>query len=138
MPIGNPRIGQVIRYSFLWSNGHEKERPAVIVVATKKDIHGKYRVAVMPITHTPHQDQSTSVEIPPRLKNYLKLDYEKSWVVVDEINEFEWPGFDIRQIHSAEGVWEYGQLPPKFYEMIIERLQQLEKSSAVNVTPRDE
>ena len=138
MPIGAPRVGQVIRYSFLWSNGHEKERPAVIVVATKKEKDGKYRVAVMPITHTPHQESPTAIEIPQQLKRHLKLDHEKSWIIVDEINEFEWPGFDLRPVPETDGMWEYGQIPPKLHGMIIERLCQLEKSGAVNIIPRDE
>jgi len=138
MPIGEPRIGQVIRYSFLWSNGHEKERPAVIVVATRKGEGGKYRVAVMPITHAPHQDLSKAIEIPQRLKNHLKLDHERSWVVIDEINEFEWPGYDLRQVPNTDGIWEYGQLPPKFHEIIIGRLRELRQASMVNIVTREE
>jgi hypothetical protein len=114
MPIGNPRIGQVIRYSFLWSDGNEKERPAVIVLAAKRGDDGRYRVAVMPITHTPHSDPSTSIEIPPRLKAHLQLDNEKSWVVIDEINEFEWPGFDLRQVPGTEGIGNMGRYRQDF------------------------
>jgi hypothetical protein len=114
MAIGNPRIGQVIRYSFLWSNGHEKERPAVIVVAKKKIDNEKYRVAVMPITHLLPVDVNKYVAIPEKLNNYLGLDAEKSFVIIDEINEFEWTGFDIRKVPNTHK-WEYGQIPPKFH-----------------------
>jgi hypothetical protein len=145
MSIGIPRVGQVIRYSFLWSDGKEKERPAVIVLAVKRSDNGKYRVAVMPITHTPHNDPSKSIEIPQRLKDYpqrlkdyLKLDYEKSWIVIDELNEFEWPGYDLRQVPGGETNWEYGQIPPRFHEILIARLRELRQANRLVITSRDE
>jgi PemK-like, MazF-like toxin of type II toxin-antitoxin system len=138
MSIGIPRVGQVIRYSFLWSDGREKERPAVIVIATRQSENGKYRVAVMPITHAPHSDPSTSLEIPQKLKDYLKLDHEKSWVVLNEINIFEWPGYDLRKVPRSKSVWEYGQIPPKFHEILIARLRELRKANRVGFTSRDE
>jgi hypothetical protein len=138
MSIGIPRVGQVIRYSFLWSDGKEKERPAVIVLSAKRGDDGKYRVAVMPITHTPHSDPSTSIEIPQKLKDYLKLDCEKSWVVIDEINEFEWPGYDLRKVPGSKTDWEYGQMPPRFHEILITRLRELRQANRLVITSRDE
>lgn len=138
MSIGIPRVGQVIRYSFLWSDGKEKERPAVIVLAVKRNDNGKYRVAVMPITHTPHSDPSKSIEIPQRLKDYLKLDYEKSWIVIDELNEFEWPGYDLRKVPGGGTDWEYGQIPPRFHEILVARLRELRQANRLIITSRDD
>jgi PemK-like, MazF-like toxin of type II toxin-antitoxin system len=138
MPIGTPRIGQVIHYSFLWSDGKEKERPAVIVVATKRGDNDKYRVAVMPITHTPHSDPATSIEIPQKLKDYLKLDHEKSWVVLNEINTFEWPGYDLRKVPDGRTDWEYGQIPPRFHEILLARLRVLRQDNRLTLTSRDQ
>lgn len=136
MSIGTPRVGQVLRYSFLWSDGKERERPVVVVLASKRVKIGKYRVAVMPITHTPHTDPSASVEIPQRLKAHLGLDDERSWVVIDEINEFEWPGYNLRKVPGSDG-WEYGQIPPKFHEVLITRLRVLRQANRLTVTSRD-
>ena len=138
MSIGIPRFGQVIRYSFLWSDGKEKERPAVIVLAVKRSDDGKYRVAVMPIMHTPHSDPSKFIEIPQKLKAHLKLDYEKSWIVIDEINEFEWTGYDLRKVPDGRTDWEYGQMPPRFYEILIARLRELRHANRTVITSRDD
>ena len=138
MAIPKPRVGMVIRHSFLFSNGEEKERPAVVIVAVDPANTGDpLQVAVMPITHSPPLDVATAIEIPPRLKNHLKLDDDRSWVVIDEINEFMWPGYDIRQIPGSEGSWEYGQMPPGFIKQIAERVEQLEKGNRMHITSRD-
>ena len=138
MAIGNPRVGQVIRYSFLWSTGEEKDRPViVVVVATHLEDSGKYRVTVMPITHRLPVDTSAAIEIPKQLKNTLKLDTEKSWVIVDEVNDFEWPGYDLRPIPGSKKKWEYGQLPGKFYDLIINRFMTLGQSRRLTVIIRD-
>lgn len=136
MSVGIPRVGQIIRYSFLWSDGKEKERPAVIVLAARMGDDGKYRVAVTPITHTQHSDPSTSIEIPQKLKNYLKLDHEKSWVVINEINAFEWPGYDLRKVPGSKTDWEYGQIPPKFHEILIASLRKLRQAKRLVITSR--
>jgi len=138
MAIPKPRVGMVIRHSFLFSDGEEKERPAVVIVAINPANMGEpLQVAVMPITHSSPLNAATAIEIPSRLKNHLKLDDERSWVVVDEINEFIWPGYDIRQIPGSEGSWEYGQMPPGFINQIAERVKQLEKDNRMHITLRD-
>lgn len=117
----------VIRLAFLFSNGDEKERPAVVIIATiSSPPNTLARVGVMPITHTPPLDQEIALELPTRLKNHLQLDDARSWVITNEINEFEWPGFDLRPIPGKSGKWEYGQMPPGFIAQIIERVKHLE------------
>jgi hypothetical protein len=95
-----PKAGLVISYAYLWSDESErgqvegrKDRPCAIILAVdhpQPEGGKRKRVAVAPITHTPPHDPNTAVEIPLRVKQYLGLDSERSWVVLDEINEFTW------------------------------------------------
>jgi hypothetical protein len=54
------------------------------------------QVAVAPITHSPPHDMSVAVEIPLRVKEHLGLDSERSWIMLNEVNVFRWPGFGAR------------------------------------------
>ena len=141
--LSEPKVGLVIRYSFLWhrlfraglSEG-DKDRPAVIIVATR-NISGRYRVAVLPITHTEPKDLSVAVEIPLKVKVHLNLDSERSWVIVDEVNEFTWPGYDLRPVPEI-GTFAYGMLPPKLFNIITEKIRELGASCRTKSTSRDE
>ena len=122
MPIPDPCPGLVIRYGFLWS--HEagsgridatKDRPAVIVLAQEKRRDGAMIVTVAPITHRPAQAQR-AVEIPHKVKKHLGLDDDASFIVLDELNRFVWPGPDLRPLaRHKPGVFSYGILPHDIY-----------------------
>jgi hypothetical protein len=98
-----PEVGLVISYSYLWKEEEErgqvegrKDRPCAIVLAIDHpdpEVDGHKQVAVVPITHSPPHDPEVAVEIPPRVKEHLGLDAERSWVILDEVNVFTWPGF---------------------------------------------
>lgn len=47
-----------------------------------------------PITHTVPNKESGAVEIPFLTKQRPGLDYERSRIMANELNPFEWPGFD--------------------------------------------
>ena len=91
-----PQVGLVISYAYLWSDeaeqGHvegRKDRPCAIVVALENpERKPRKQVAVVPITHTPPHDPRVAIEIPPRVKQHLGLDDERSWVVLNEFNVF--------------------------------------------------
>lgn len=125
-----PFPGMVVRYSFLWSSEAQagetegrKDRPCVIVVAVKRASDGRFRVRVLPIIHRP-ADEARSVAVPPRVKRHLGLDADASWIVLDEVNEFVWPGVDLRPIsRSKPGVWTFGVLPVEVFEEIRSRLR---------------
>lgn len=51
------------------------------------------------------------------MKIALGLDDERSWVVFDEANMFDWPGHDVRKAYAAEGS-AYGFLPPGFFRKV--------------------
>jgi hypothetical protein len=46
---------------------------------------------VLPITHVPTEPER-SVAIPSRVKRHLGLDHDAACIVLDEVNEFVWPG----------------------------------------------
>jgi hypothetical protein len=125
-----PFPGMVVRYSFLWSSEAKagetegrKDRPCVIVTAVKRIADGRLRVRVLPITHRP-SEIARSVMVPPKVKRYLDLDADASWVVLDEVNEFIWPGADLRPVSRAKpGVWTFGVLPSEIFDEIRSKLR---------------
>ena len=120
-----PFAGMIVRYAFLWSSEARagetegrKDRPCVIVTAVRRAPDGRFRVRVLPITHSP-TEAHRSIEIPPKVKGYLGLDADASWIVLDEVNEFFWPGVDLRPVsRSKPGVWTFGVLPNEIFEEI--------------------
>ena len=125
--IPDPQPGLVISHAYLWqrdaAQGRDegtKYRPAVVVLAVETDgAHGK-TVLVAPITHRTPDDPTVAVEIPPQTKRRLGLDAERSWVIVSEVNRFEWPGPDLRPV--SPGRWAYGFLPAGLIRIIRDRL----------------
>ncbi|HEV2270846.1 MAG TPA: hypothetical protein VGR92_15440 [Steroidobacteraceae bacterium] len=143
-----PEVGLVISYSYLWKEEEEqglvegrKDRPCAIVLTVEvpaAESNRRKQVAVAPITHSPPHDSSVVVEIPPRVKEHLGLDGERSWVILDEVNIFTWPGFDLRPIRRDETRIDYGLLPPKFFDRLIEKFKELRSQGKVAGASRDE
>jgi hypothetical protein len=125
-----PFPGLVVRYSFLWSNEARagetegrKDRPCVIVTAVRRTSDGRFRVRVLPITHRP-SEPDRSIRVPPKIKRHLSLDADASWIVLDEVNEFIWPGVDLRPVSRLKpGVWTFGVLPTEIFDEIRARLR---------------
>ena len=144
MDIPEPIPGLVIRYSFLWHSefvtGRDegsKDRPVAIVAAIRVE-EGR-RVIVLPVTHTLPSDASLSIEIPVQVKHRLGLDAERSWIVLSEANEFQWPGPDLRPTRSGgRASAAYGVLPPKLYERIRRAFAAAIKAGRVNRVSRTE
>ena len=97
-----PVPGLVLRDSYLWAEEHRrgqeegvKDRPCAVILVTAKE-DGERVVTVLPISHTPPADPKLAVEIPAPVKRRLKLDDERSWVILTEANRFIWPGPDLR------------------------------------------
>jgi hypothetical protein len=142
-----PKPGLVISYSYLWSEESEKgqvegrkDRPCAIVLALDSESgeDGKLQqVAVVPITHSAPQDLSVAIEIPHRVKEHLGLDGERSWVILSEFNLFSWPGFDLRPIRRGAARVDYGFLPPRFFDRLIEKFKEIENAGKVQQTSRD-
>ena len=141
--IPDPQPGLVIDYAYLWQHeaaqGRDegtKYRPAVVVLAVESDdAHGE-TVLVAPVTHRKPDDPAAGVEIPPLTKRRLGLDPERSWVIVSEVNRFEWPGPDLLPI--APGQWAYGILPAGLFRNIrdgVVGLARRRKLAQVRRTP---
>jgi hypothetical protein len=143
-----PELGLVISYSYLWKEEEErglvegrKDRPCAIVLAIDHpdaEPGGRKQVAVAPITHSPPPDLTAAVEIPVRVKQHLGLDGERSWVILEEVNVFTWPGFDLRPIRRGETRIDYGLLPPKLFERLIAKFTELRTQGIVAGACRDE
>ncbi|HUA24359.1 MAG TPA: hypothetical protein VMA54_09605 [Steroidobacteraceae bacterium] len=143
-----PEVGLVISYSYLWKEEEEqglaegrKDRPCAIVLTVEvraAKSNRRKQVAVAPITHSPPHDPNVAVEIPPRVKEHLGLDGERSWVILEEVNVFTWPGFDLRPIRRGETRIDYGLLPPKFFDRLIEKFKELRSQGKVAGASRDE
>ncbi len=127
MPLPAPELGLVISYAYLWSSeadaGREeggKDPPCAVALSVKQA--GDTIVAVVPITHRMPDPPEEAVEIPAVVKRRLRLDQERSGIVVSEINRFVWPGPDLRPISPAEpDRFAYGFLPPALFRQVLER-----------------
>lgn len=138
-----PKPGLVISYSYLWHYEHEKrieegrkDRPCLIILAVENEKNNT-QVTVAPITHSKPLDPSIAVEIPLKVKQHLALDNVQSWVIVNEVNCFTWPGFDIRPIAGSQGRFDYGFLPPALFEKIKATLINHYRTSRLKHTSRD-
>jgi hypothetical protein len=140
-----PLPGLVIRYSYLWDReahaGREeggKDRPCAIVLV-RRDIQGRQRVMVLPITHTRPTGPDEAIEIPRAVKRHLGMDTERSWIVMTEVNAFNWPGPDLRFLpgRGPESAV-YGFLPPALFRSIRDRLLTLWQERHVKIVPRSE
>jgi len=133
MPLPSPEPGLVLSYSYLWkrqqkrgSEEGEKERPCVIILSIENSA-GETVVTVVPVTSRPPTDNRTALAIPPKIKQHLGLDTAPSWVVVNEVNRFIWPGPDLRQIPDQPGRFDYGFVPPRLYTAIKAALLDLHR-----------
>jgi len=127
MDIPAPKPAQVIRYAYLWADEHEagreegtKDRPVAIVL-TLEDVSDSTRVAVLPITHTPPHAATDAIEIPAAIKRHLGLDDDRSWIILDEMNVFAWPGPDLRPVHTGTDTILFGYLPAGFFRTVRDR-----------------
>jgi mRNA-degrading endonuclease toxin of MazEF toxin-antitoxin module len=124
MSLPDPEPGLVISYAYLWRREYDagreeglKNRPCVIVLSLEKHDAGTC-VTVAPITHFIPPANTPNMEIPLRVKQHLCLDEKRSWVILDEVNQFTWPGYDLRPIPGKKGQIAYGFLPPRLFENI--------------------
>ena len=127
--IPEPFPGLVIAYSYLWRKeyltGQEeglKDRPCAIILSRK--IKGTDTVVtVAGITHSEPENPDMAIEIPPKVKEHLNLDSERSWIICSEVNRFVWPGPDIRSIkRQGDKKYSYGVLPPNLFLKVTKTL----------------
>ena len=129
-----PKVGFVFRYSYLWRRhqieGREegdKERPCLVLAIVAAEADGSKIVRVLPITHSPPSDPSVAIEIPAAVKQRLRLDEDRSWIILTESNRFVWPGPDIRAVETDNGY--FGALPPALFAEVKRRFVALARGS---------
>ncbi len=144
MALPLPEPGLVVSYSYLWhseyAQGREegvKDRPCVIVISVQ-GMGGKYLVTVAPVTHSAPGQPDNAIEFPAETKRRLGLDAGRSWVVVNEVNDFVWPGPDIRPLPDETARFAYGFLPPGLYRRIRDRMKVLGATGRIQSVPRTE
>ena len=141
MIVPEPVPGLVIGYSYLWlreaETGQEegrKDRPCAIVLVSVDEAERKI-VQVLPITHSPPADPTEAIAIPIETKKRLGLDSEPSWIMISELNEFTWPGPDLRPAKGSDKA-AYGFLPPRLFNLVRERYVALHKARRSRSVPR--
>jgi len=145
MTLPEPRPGLVVRYAYLWTHeaaaGREegsKDRPCALLLAVRA-LSGEMTVTALPITHTPPEHALHAVEIPATVKRRLGLDDERSWIVLTEVNQFVWPGPDLRPIpDQADDSVTYGELPATLYRQVRDAWLALYDRGGVRNVPRPE
>jgi hypothetical protein len=137
-----PEPADVISYSYLWAReaaaGEEsgrKDRPAVVVVARIEGQAGTL-ILVAPVTHAAPENDAEAIEIPPNVKKQLGLDRERSWVMLNELNRFIWPGPDIRPVPG--GTPFYDALPDWLFERVRRGVLDHNAAGKLKVTKRTE
>jgi hypothetical protein len=142
MPIPNPEPGLVISYAYLWHREHQagreegqKDRPSVIVLAAEREADGAIIVTVLPITHSPPTDPASAIEMPLPVKRHLRLDDDRSWIVVAEGNEFLWPGYDLRKLPHSDR-YDFGFLPPRFFNQVLDAFVACHRAGKASLAAR--
>ena len=137
-----PAPGQVVAYSYLWraearrgEDSGRKTRPCLIVLTAVTTAEGT-RVVVAPISHTPPDDSGRAIEMPHETKRRLGPDQERSWIVLDDLNQFFWPGPDLRPIGRGRPGFVYGVIPQALLAETRRRVAALAKAGRVRPTPR--
>jgi hypothetical protein len=130
VPLPEPKPGLVIRYDYLWTReaaaGRDqgKERPACLVAATDATASPRF-VVILPITHTPPDKNTVSVEIPENVRRAIGLDDAPSWVIVSEHNVDEWPNGGLAPLPGRPGVFSYGFIPPGLFAQVKAKFLEL-------------
>jgi hypothetical protein len=102
-------------------------------------MEGREVVTVVPVTHVPPANPMDAVELPVAIKKHLRLDDERSWIVVTETNDFLWPGPDLRPISGSNSSrFDYGMLPPRFFAYLRDRILQSHQSRKLQRIARTE
>jgi hypothetical protein len=141
MAIPDPEPGLVVHFNYLWSSEFDRgrlegryPRPCAIVLSYRRTADGAMIAMLAPITHSEPRPGDRAIEIPQAVKKQLGLDDLKSWVMVDEVNETAWPGYDLQT--NAQGQYAFGFIPPTLFRRIKAEMMQVLKASRLRRVPR--
>jgi hypothetical protein len=122
----DPPIGNLVAYEYLWwsqsgvRDDGAKTYPVAIIFA-KKIVGGVTLAYAAGNSHKPPGPSERALEVPAKLKRHLGLDDEPSWIYTDQVNEFAWPGPDLKpaerlsDLPRARGTCVIGPLPTDWF-----------------------
>lgn len=109
-----------------------------MVVVISAVAHGsRTRLLVAPITHSEPESGITAVEVPANVKRHLGLDHEQSWVILNELNRFIWPGPDVRITPGGNDPF-YDAIPDWLFRRVRDGIAHLAAANRLAVTKRTE
>lgn len=119
MKLPDPKVGSVIRYSYLWADeaasgakDGRKDRPSLVLALAVQVAAGETEVLALAITHARPRAKTDAIELAPAICAGLGLDGDAAWVVTTEANAFVWPGPDLRPVPDRKPATPiYGQMP---------------------------
>ncbi|MGN6208681.1 growth inhibitor PemK [Asticcacaulis sp.] len=142
MSLPKPEPGLVISYAYVWryedragQKEGRKDRPCVIILAVEQ-ADDRTLVSLAPVTQSPPASDA-AVELPPRVKAHLGLDDQPSWIITDELNQFVWPGFDLRPVKGGANGFAYGFLPPNLFEKVRQSVLSAAQQHRTRIVKRD-
>lgn len=144
MDLSPPLPGDVVQFGYLWRHDAErgfeegKDRSCV-VIEVRPDFGGgpgQPRVTLLPVTTRPPERGRAVVEVPTSVKQRLGLDNRRSWIVLDEANEFVWPDYDVRPARGRDG-YRYGALSAGAFRGLLQAVARLNASGTPLATDRD-
>lgn len=144
MNLPAPTPGLVVSYSYLWRDealrGVEdgrKDRPCVVIL-TVNGIEGACVVTVAPITHSPPAQANEATVLPLKTKARLGLDDQPSWIVAKDLNQFTWPGVDLRPVRRDADRYDYGILPTHLLLQVKDRVVAMIETGKLRITRRSQ
>lgn len=70
------------------------------------------------------------------MKRRLGLDDAPSWIVINDVNAFAWPGPDLRAIPGGKGGIAYGHLPAALTNTLIAAVRENARQGGLAQTRR--
>jgi hypothetical protein len=142
MRLPRPEPGLIVSYNYLWR--HERHRGAdegrksrpCLVVHVEVLAEGRQRVLVAAVTHSAPASGAFAVEVPPRVADALGLDEDRKWIILDEVNRFVWPGYDLRPVGKEQGI-AYGFVPPRLFDRCREAFLAAYDAARLRAVDRD-
>ena len=134
-----PPIGNLVAYEYLWlSQESTREDGAkvypVALIFAKKIIASVTLAYAVGMSHKPPDGSEKTIVVPRKLKRHLGLDEDPSCIYTDQLNEFTWPGPDLRpaewlsKLPGARDSCIIGALPRNWFALVkqevIENLKQ--------------
>lgn len=108
-----------------------------MVVVARIDQAADTLILAAPVTHAAPPNDAEAIEIPANVRKQLGLDRDQSWIMVNELNRFIWPGPDIRPAPGRETPL-YDALPDWLFERVREGILRQNSSGRLKVTKRTE